>query len=156
MKARVKPRRAVPQKVAATDSRILRTFLLMRQFEAQEIGARIAQARKELGLTQEQLAEMASFSRRSLQDYESGLTIPYRHFRELSRLLRRTPEWFLYGDDEGASAETRTLAERLGDVVERLEAIVQSFEKALTLVEARRDAEAADLPGRREDQPGFR
>lgn len=90
------------QKLAATKGRNFRTFLLMQQFAADEIGARIAQARKERGLTQEQLAGMASFSQRSLQDYERGVTIPYRHMRELAKLLRRPEEWFLYGDPEPA------------------------------------------------------
>ena len=71
----------------------------MSQFAAREIGARIQQARLEAGLTQEQLAEVSSFSKRSLQDYESGKTIPYKHLRELNRLLNRPTEWFLYGDE---------------------------------------------------------
>lgn len=71
----------------------------MEEFELREIGARIAQARLERGFTQEQLAEIGSFSKRSLQDYEAGVTIPYRHLRELGRLLKRKPEWFLYGDE---------------------------------------------------------
>jgi transcriptional regulator with XRE-family HTH domain len=70
----------------------------VQQFEAAEIGARIRQALLESGMTQEELAAMASFSKRSLQDYLYGKTIPYRHFAELSRLLGRSTEWFLYGD----------------------------------------------------------
>jgi repressor LexA len=88
----------------------------MQQFEAQEIGARIKQARLERGLTQEQLAEMASFSKRSLQDYEAGSTIPYSHFRELGRLLNKPPEWFLYGDEAGTG-------DQLAEIIERLERI---------------------------------
>src|SRR3954471_19120300 len=88
------------QELAATNPRNFRTFLLMAQFEAAEIGARIRQARNERGLSQDELAAMASFSKRSLQDYEAGVTIPYRHLREFGRLLNKPEEWFLYGEAE--------------------------------------------------------
>ena len=96
--AQVKRRRSTAQESAATKSRNFRTFLLMSQFEGKAIGARIALARNEAGLTQDDLAGSASFSRRSLQDYEAGVTVPYRHLREISALLNRLPEWFLHGD----------------------------------------------------------
>jgi len=82
----------------------------MEQFQAAEIGARIKQARLERGLTQDELASMTSFSKRSLQDYELGETIPYRHFAELGRLLRRPAEWFLHGD-EAVNVEEERLRE---------------------------------------------
>ena len=111
--------KASRQKAAATNSAEFAKFLLMQQFEAKEIGLRIKQARVERGMTQEDLAEVASFSSRSLTDYETGVTIPYRHLRELSRLLGRSPEWFLHGDAENeASVE---VAERL-DRIEQAQA----------------------------------
>src|SRR4051812_41532947 len=89
------------QEFAATNARNFRTFLLMQQFDAQMIGARIKQARKERGLTQEQLADLVTgFSKRSLQDYEAGKTIPYAHLTELGVILHTTTEWFLYGDND--------------------------------------------------------
>ena len=106
-----------PQEVAATNSRNFRTFLLMQQFAAREIGARIAQARKERGLSQEELADLvAGFSKRSLQDYEAGVTIPYKHLNELGRLLKKPEEWFLYGDDEQEDAGGPS-DERLREIV---------------------------------------
>jgi transcriptional regulator with XRE-family HTH domain len=112
------------QKSASRISRSVRRLRLVEEFEAREIGARIAQARRERGLTQEQLAEMGSFSKRSLQDYEAGLTIPYRHLRELGRLLKRKPEWFLYGPEPEqpleALAELRELVEDLRDPIKEL------------------------------------
>lgn len=99
--AQSRHRMTATQEIAATNPRTFRTFLLMQQFAAQEIGARIEQARKERGLTQEQLADLVTgFSKRSLQDYEAGKTIPYKHLAELGRLLNRQQEWFLYGDAE--------------------------------------------------------
>jgi len=108
---------------AATAGRDFRTFLLMSQFEAKEIGARIAQARREAGLTQQQLAELAPFSARSLQDYETGVTIPYRQLREIGKLLDRPIEWFLHGETEdkaGAIAELRAHLDERFDELERL------------------------------------
>lgn len=122
---------SVAQLPAATNSRNFRTFLLMQAFAAKEIGARIEQARKERGLTQEDLADMAAgFSKRSLQDYEAGVTIPYKHLRELSRLLRKPEEWFLYGNEEDGDAPTddrlrEIVREELQDVRQILERIEQ-------------------------------
>lgn len=109
------------QKSVTTSGREFHRFLLMAQLEAKEIGQRIAQARLEAGLTQEQLAELAPFSTRSLQDYEQGVTIPYRQMRELSKLLDRPVEWFLRGDDE---MEQSILA-KLDELLERVERIEQ-------------------------------
>lgn len=119
-----------PQEVAATNTRNFRTFLLMQQFAANEIGARIEQARKEKGLTQEELADLAAgFSKRSLQDYEAGVTIPYKHLHELGRLLKKPEEWFLYGDDEQEDAGGPS-DERLREIVrEELREIRQVLER---------------------------
>lgn len=102
---------AVPQKLAATNERSFRTFLLMQQFAAEDVGARIAQARNESGMTQEELAEIAPFSKRSLQDYEAGTTIPYKHLRFLAKILKRPVDWFLHGDQEEQEIQSRVLEE---------------------------------------------
>lgn len=115
------------QKPAATNTRTFRSFLLMAQFEAQEIGARIALARKEAGFTQEELAQIAPFSQRSLQDYEAGKITPYRHLRDLSRLLKRPTEWFLYGDEEEpvpVVEQMRALEERLQQAIGELPTLI--------------------------------
>jgi transcriptional regulator with XRE-family HTH domain len=116
--AQVKRSGRTTQISAATNERNFRTFLLMAQFEAAEIGARIRQARKERGLSQQQLAEIGPFSKRSLQDYETGKTIPYSHLRDLARLLHKPEEWFLYGvepisQDEELLAQLRVLPDRI-------------------------------------------
>lgn len=115
------------QKVAATKARSFRSFLLMAEIEAREIGERIAQARLEAGgMTQDDLAALATFSKRSLQDYEGGVTIPYKHLRELGRLLSRSPEWFLYGE-ESEEAGLHRLEAQLGEVL----SVVQELKAAL-------------------------
>src|SRR5215470_4829709 len=49
----------------------------------ERIGARIAQARKAEGLTQRDFAELLGVTVRSLQHYEAGTIVPYRHFRRM-------------------------------------------------------------------------
>lgn len=125
----------------------------MAQFEAKEIGARIAQARREAGLTQEQLAELAPFSTRSLQDYERGLVIPYRQMRDLARLLDRPVEWFLRGEKE----DEPQLLERLESIDQHLseiKAMLSLLVPAEQLAAARAEAAAARdaLPAVAEDQ----
>lgn len=112
------------------------------QFEAKEIGQRIALARNESGLTQEDLAEMASFSKRSLQDYETGVTIPYKHMKEISRLLKRPVEWFLHGEPDSAKADAATI-QSLDGRLQALEARVSELAPAATVQEGFRALEAA-------------
>ena len=127
MNAQVKHSRAATQKSAATNARNFRTFLLVSQFEAESIGARIAQARRESGLTQEQVSDVATFSKRSLQDYEAGVTIPWAHMREISALLGKPPEWFLHGDPE-ASPQQDVQAGLMRDVAAGVATLERSQE----------------------------
>lgn len=139
------------QELASRNPRTFRTFLLLSQFEAREIGHRIAEARTVAGLTQETVAEMASFSKRSLQDYEAGVTIPYKHMRELSLLLGRPVEWFLHGEEEQATATAVRLAEvetRLGALEAR---VAETGEKMLAAIER-----LADLVEHRDGQSSHR
>lgn len=116
-------------KAAATDERTFSRFLLMSTMQgdlaAREIGARIALARNEAGMTQEELAGLCSFSKRSLQDYETGVTIPWRHMREISQILRRPVPWLLHGERPDADAETPQLEQRLEELVSAVEVLVR-------------------------------
>src|SRR3990167_9427701 len=125
-------RNGAERKPAATNARNFRTFLLMQQFEAQEIGARIRQARREAGMTQEELATVSSFSQRSLQDYESGVTIPYRHLTELAAILRRSVAWFLHG------AEADRPPEEDAALADRMTALEAQMQELVRAVRARR------------------
>jgi transcriptional regulator with XRE-family HTH domain len=114
------------QKSVATNPRTFRTFLLMQQFAAQEIGSRIAQARREHGgVTQEQLAELLNVSTRSVQDYEGGVTIPWKHFQQMARILDRPVEWFLRGE-VGEPTSNDEIVERLERIEELVALLVQA------------------------------
>jgi transcriptional regulator with XRE-family HTH domain len=118
---------------AATRTRNFSRFLLMAQLQAKEIGARIALARNEAGLTQEEVTDLATFSKRSLQDYERGNTIPYRHMQEISRLLDRPVEWFLHGERPADASET-PVELRLAELAAAVEAMSRQLEDGSRLV----------------------
>jgi PAS domain S-box-containing protein len=69
---------------------------------SEEMGARLAQARKEAGLTQKALAGRLGVTRRSIQGYEAGTVVPYKHLGRLGGILDRAPSWFLGGDQPAA------------------------------------------------------
>lgn len=83
------------------------------------VGRRIAQARREAGLTQHQLADALGVSRRSVQGYESGAVAPYRHLRRLAEVLGRPSEWFVADgvEDPAASRRTNPLLSELRTIV---------------------------------------
>lgn len=115
MNAQVK-RRKNP---SATEARNLRTLLLLSVFAPQDIGARIAAARKEAGLTQEELADLVGVSTRSLQGYESGEVVPYRHMDKIAEVTRQTVAWLLHGDTETEAAfgeQLERIEEQLGEI----------------------------------------
>jgi transcriptional regulator with XRE-family HTH domain len=105
----------------------------MMQFDPLEIGSRIKRARLEAGLTQEEVAGMGTFSYRSLQGWETGERIPFKHMAELGQLLRKTSEWFLYGDEADQETESRyeMLLKRLGDVESQQQEILEALRSRL-------------------------
>ena len=60
-------------------------------------GKRIAAARADARLSQRALAAELGVSVRTLQNYEAGKFVPYRHLDVLSRVLGRQSSWLLYG-----------------------------------------------------------
>jgi transcriptional regulator with XRE-family HTH domain len=115
---------------------------------AEEVGVRIAQARHACGLTQDELASLAPFSKRSLQDYEAGSTSALRHLRDLSLLLGRPVEWFLYGDRQELLP-----GDRLERVEEKVGLLCDQVHQLMALVltslssEASRDPDFPQLHG---------
>jgi transcriptional regulator with XRE-family HTH domain len=101
------------------------------EIDARGVGRRIARARYEAGwMTQKTLAELLCVCKRSVQAYEAGRTIPYRHLHRLGQIFERPPSWFLYGDEpveDGSSP-----ADRDSEIVKRLDAQTRVL-KALTV-----------------------
>jgi len=77
-----------------------------------EIGRRIAYARKEHGgMTQAQLSEVLDVSARTVQDYERGLRVPWKHFQRLEEIFGYSIGWWLRGEEPGSSMPGRIRAE---------------------------------------------
>ena len=136
MKAQVKRRLDTPQQPAATNARNYRTFLLVAQLEAKAIGARIARARKEAGMTQDQLVDVASFSKRSLQDYEAGNTIPWAHFGEIAELTNTPVSKLMHGEPEKPPINIELVLDRL-ERMEALELELREIRQMLQRIEGR-------------------
>jgi transcriptional regulator with XRE-family HTH domain len=69
--------------------------------ERRRVGGRISAARRESGLTQRELAHLLGVTVRSVQNYESGAVVPYKHLRRIEMSTGRRPGWLLDGDDGG-------------------------------------------------------
>lgn len=65
-----------------------------------EIGERIRSRRKDLGLTQVELAEMVGYTRVSITRIENGdRRIAYEKLPPICEALKVTPEWLLLGKE---------------------------------------------------------
>jgi HTH-type transcriptional regulator, cell division transcriptional repressor len=117
--------------------------------EQRTIGERIAAARREAGLTQRELAERLGVTPRSIQNYESGAVVPYRHLRRIETLARKSEGWLLGSDgvDDDLSSRLRQLERTL----ERHETLLREHLSALhheiELLREEREA-ARDGPAR--------
>jgi transcriptional regulator with XRE-family HTH domain len=104
----------------------------MAQLESQAIGQRIAQARKESGgMTQEELADLLAVTTRSIQGYEAGDVIPYRHFAQLGEIFGRPLEWFLHGEatrpaDDQLLSHLEPLLQELNERLARIESLLSA------------------------------
>lgn len=80
-------------------------------------------------MTQEQLAELLDISKRQLQNYELGETIPWKHFQPLTRIFDRPLEWFLYGAESEADAREQ----RLVEAIEQVQGLVAKVDELIDI-----------------------
>jgi len=90
------------------------------------VGARIAQARREAGLTQDQLSDVVGVGLRQIQYYESGTSNPYRTLRRIAEATGKSVGWLLHGDPA-----TELAAEEVAGRLESLEASQERVEEGL-------------------------
>jgi transcriptional regulator with XRE-family HTH domain len=107
----------------------------------ENIGQRIAQARREAGLTQAQLAEALDITRRSIQGYEAGKVVPYRHLDELAAATGRSRGWLLRGESEDVVTALGAVGQRLVALVEQIADEAERIADAAARLEARLDAQ---------------
>lgn len=106
----------------------------MRQNDEGSIGWRIARARKERGLTQEELAAAIGVSPRSIQGYEAGKIVPYRRLSQLAEATNRDLGWLLEGDAPRNGADSE-LVERLASLIEEVSAEAKRMRDAAERLE---------------------
>jgi len=97
--------------------------------EKQAIGRRIAQARREAGLTQKQLGQLAGVDLRSVQAWEQGQTNPYRRLRTLENILGRSGAWLLQGSEpvvHGSAAVGGEEAGGWGNIEEGIQYVLRA------------------------------
>jgi len=91
--------------------------------EKRAVGLRLAEARRLAGLTQNKLAERLGVTTRTIQNYEAGIAVPYRHLRTIELLARKRPGWILEGGEDAELASTITA---LRDAMERHHILMES------------------------------
>lgn len=93
-----------------------------------EIGERIIQARKELGMRQEELADLTHVSVRSMQAYESGEVLPWRYITDIASVLNKPRDWILHGRDGDTMTDT-------GVILEAIQKLQVTLDKQTELLE---------------------
>jgi transcriptional regulator with XRE-family HTH domain len=112
----------------------------MRQNDEGSIGWRIARARKERGLTQEELATAIGVSPRSIQGYEAGKIVPYRRLSQLAEVTNRDLGWLLEGDMHDNNGADSELVQRLVSLIEEVSADTKRIRAAAERLEHLLDA----------------
>ena len=137
------------KQLSATEARNLRTLLLLNVFAAEEIGARIKEAREQAGMDQRDLADLIGLSIRQLQNLEYGASKPYKHLKEIADATNRPFGWFLHGDEDVPTELPQGLAEQLADAMDGLASVVARFESIAARLEALPGAQAPARSGRK-------
>ena len=92
------------------------------------IGRRIAQRRKQLGLKQYEVEEMAEIGYKYLSRIERGLSIPSTEvIMRLAEALDTTPDEFLVGTSRDRDESWKSVAEELRGLNEKQLGLASSF-----------------------------
>jgi transcriptional regulator with XRE-family HTH domain len=91
--------------------------------ERNQIGQRIAQARRQKGYTQKQMAEIVGVSARMMRNIEAGARGPYKYLAQISEATAKPLEWFhgvAFGDQSREMAKLRDRVAELESKVDGL------------------------------------
>jgi transcriptional regulator with XRE-family HTH domain len=122
--------------------------------EAGGIGLRIARARKERGLTQEELASLIGVSARSIQGYEAGKVVPYRRLTQLAEITNCEVGWILQGDAAATAGSDPEVVDRLVIAVEEVSAEARRIRVAAERLEHLLGGASATIPAPQPSAPG--
>ena len=88
------------------------------EVDLETVGGRIIAKRKEMGMTQKELAELIHVHERSMLSYELNDVIPYRKIQDIADVLNVSPAWLLHG--EKAREEPAEILPVLREILETL------------------------------------
>lgn len=83
-------------------------------------------------MTQPELAELLNVSHRSLQDYEAGGRIPWKHFARLEQIFQKDLEWFLHGESAKVD-DPRELLTRVNEIYALLDRKMDTLDPSARL-----------------------
>jgi transcriptional regulator with XRE-family HTH domain len=110
---------------------------------AQEIGARIKEAREARGLTEADFADILVVHRNTVGNYERGKGLPNRELSRIAEALNVDLRWLLHGDSY------RDPLVKIGERLERIERVLEVLTRDETSLSGA-FAEQPDDP----DEPG--
>jgi transcriptional regulator with XRE-family HTH domain len=112
----------------------------MPELDRVAISRRLAQARKQAGLTQRELGDAMQLHFRSVQNYESWKDdrIPFARLDEWAKVTGTSKEWLLHGEQP-----LLTSAERLDAIEDELRRLTGEMEKVSELLPAVEQLRAA-------------
>lgn len=108
--------------MATKSARTLRLLHDMAMEEA-AVMARIKEAREGEGLTQREVADALEIHVNTVANWERKHMPTMRDLPRVAKILNRTPDWLLYGDDapvEGLSERLDRMEQMLEEVLRRL------------------------------------
>ena len=98
------------------------------ELDYSQIGRRIAKRRKQLGLRQTKVCEIADISDKYLSNIERAVSIPSTEvIMRLAIALETTPDEFLIGTARKEGEEWKNIAELLRSMDEKQLALARSF-----------------------------
>lgn len=142
---------ATRTKRSATRSRTFRTFATLDEQEERDVCARIKQARKEKGLTQQEMADLLNVEKRTYQNYED-YRVPYKLLDKIAKLVAKPPEWLLYGDGPEYLNRMARVEERLEQMSSQLDRLLKQM-RATAVTGAVRRAGESDRKSARKSPP---
>ena len=90
------------------------------ELEREQIVQRIAQARREAGLTQQEAADLLSVHKRTIENWEH-VRVPWRDLNRLAEVYGKPIDWFLHGEvATEREEETREDLARIRQLLEEL------------------------------------
>jgi transcriptional regulator with XRE-family HTH domain len=121
-------------------------LIYIKRMKNKTLSERLTFRRKELGLSQKRLADLAKVSYVTIYKWENGDTEPKgKNLFSLSNALKCNPTWLMFGDDDKQPVPASDLPIELDDRQKRL---LELFE---SLPESEKEAQIKELEARVEN-----